>query len=67
MADEIRINTGTSWDKNTETDQKSPDEGAVWKDRYLRLLADLENTKKRLTRTSAQEVDSVKKALPTAL
>ncbi len=58
MADEIQINTGTSWDKNTETDQKPPDEGAVWKDRYLRLLADLENTKKRLTRTSAQEVEA---------
>lgn len=58
MADEIQINTGTSWDKKTVTDQKSPDEGAVWKDRYLRLLADLENTKKRLTRTSAQEVEA---------
>ncbi len=58
MADEIQINTGTFWDKNMETDQQSPDEGTVWKERYLRLLADLENTKKRLARTSAQEVEA---------
>lgn len=58
MADEIQINTGTSWDKNMGTDQQSPDEGTVWKERYLRLLADLENTKKRLIRTSAQEVEA---------
>ena len=41
MADEIQINTGTSWDKNKETDQQSPDEGAVLKERYLRQFADL--------------------------
>jgi molecular chaperone GrpE len=58
MPDEIQINTGTPWDKNTETDQQLPDEGAVWKERYLLLLADLENIKKRLTRTSAQEVEA---------
>lgn len=58
MADEIQINTGSPCDKSNENDQQSPDEGAVWKERYLRLLADLENTKKRLTRTSAQEVES---------
>jgi len=58
MADEIQINTATPWDKNTETDQQSPDEGVVWKERYLHLLADLENIKKRLTRTSAQEVEA---------
>ena len=58
MADKIQINTGTSWDENTETDQQSLDMEAVWKERYLRLLADLENTKKRLARTSAQEVEA---------
>ena len=63
MADEIQINTGTSWDKNTETDQQSPDEGAVWKERYLRQLADLENTKKRLERSSAQKVEAQKETL----
>ena len=63
MADEIQIDTGTSRDKNTETDQQSPDEGAVWKERYLSLLADLENTKKRLERTSAQGVEAQKETL----
>jgi len=63
MADEIQIDTGTSRDKNTETDQQSPDEGAVWKERYLSLLADLENTKKRLERSSAQGVEAQKETL----
>ncbi len=58
MADKSQIMTGTSWDNNTETEQQSSDMGAVWKERYLRLLADLENTKKRLARTSAQEVEA---------
>ena len=63
MADEIQINTGTSWGENTETDQQSPEEGAVWKERYLSLLADLENTKKRLDRSSSQSVESQKERL----
>ena len=63
MADEIQINTGTSWGENTETDQQSPEEGAVWKERYLSLLADLENTKKRLDRSSLQSVESQKERL----
>ncbi len=58
MVDKLQINTGTSEDNNTEADQQSLDNGAVWKERYLRLLADLENTKKRLARTSAQEVEA---------
>ena len=33
------------------------DISSVWKDRYIRLLADLENTKKRLSRTADQEVE----------
>jgi molecular chaperone GrpE len=37
-----------------------PDESEGWKEKYLRLLADLENTKKRLTRTSALEVETQK-------
>jgi molecular chaperone GrpE len=32
--------------------------GAIWKDRYLRLLADLENTKKTLERTSSQGIEA---------
>jgi molecular chaperone GrpE len=35
----------------------------VWKDKYLRLYADVENTKKRLARSSAQEVEAQKEAL----
>jgi len=58
MADEIQINSGSPCDKSNTNDQQSPDEGSAWKERYLRLLADLENTKKRLKRTSAQEVES---------
>jgi molecular chaperone GrpE len=36
--------------------QKS-DTASVWKDKYLHLLADLENTKKRLARASAVEIE----------
>jgi molecular chaperone GrpE len=63
MADEIQINTVTSGDRDTETDKELPDDGAVWNERYLRLLADLENTKKRLARSSAQEVEAQKETL----
>jgi molecular chaperone GrpE len=63
MAAEIRINTRGSEDKDRPTDHQLPDEGAGWEERYLRLLADLENTKKRLARTSAQEVEAQKKML----
>jgi molecular chaperone GrpE len=37
--------------------------GAIWKDRYLRLLADLENTKKRLERTSSQGIEAQLKTI----
>lgn len=63
MAEEIQMNFSTTGERNAETDQQSPDEGAVWKERYLRLLADLENTKKRLARTSAQEIESQREML----
>lgn len=39
------------------------DEAAVWKNKYLYMLADLENTQKRLTRSSAKEVEQQKKEL----
>ena len=39
------------------------DEAAVWKKKYLYILADLENTQKRLTRSSAKEVEQQKKEL----
>ena len=63
MADEIQIDSGKYVDRDTETDKQSPDEGAVWKERYLRQLADLENTKKRLARSSVQEVEAQKEML----
>lgn len=44
-------------------DEVASDEAAVWKGRYVRLCADLENTKKRLARSSAQEVNAEKEAL----
>ena len=40
-----------------------PSEAAFWKDRYARLCADLENTKRRLARSSAQEVAVQKESL----
>ena len=44
-------------------DRSAPEPADFWKDRYLRLHADVENTKKRLTRSSAQEVEAQKEAL----
>jgi molecular chaperone GrpE len=44
-------------------DRPAPEPTDVWKDRYLRLHADVENTKKRLARSSAQEVEAQKEAL----
>ncbi|BHH86202.1 nucleotide exchange factor GrpE [Desulforhopalus sp. 52FAK] len=53
-------------DEFTEINQDNSqdmDEAAVWKKKYLYMLADLENTQKRLIRSSAQEVDQQKKEL----
>jgi len=47
----------------SQPDEEPPDEAAVWKNKYARLFADLENTKKRLTRSAAQEVASERSAL----
>ena len=44
-------------------DRPMPESADVWKDRYLRLHADVENTKKRLARSSVQEVEAQKEAL----
>ena len=46
-----------------QTDEQLSGDAALWKDKYLHLLADLENTKKRLARTSAQEVEAEKEKL----
>ena len=64
-------NRGTQPDRGSEGEvsrvsqpnEQQPDEAAVWKGRYVRLYADLENTKKRLARSSAQEVAAEKEAL----
>lgn len=53
-------------DEFAETIQDSSQdikEAAVWKKKYLYLLADMENTKKRLTRSSAKEVEQQQKEL----
>ena len=63
MTDEIPINTSPSGEMDTETNKRLSDEEVVWKERYLRQLADLENTKKRLARSSAQEVEAQKETL----
>ena len=39
------------------------DEATVWKNKYIRLLADLKNTQNRLARSSAQEVEEEKKSI----
>jgi molecular chaperone GrpE len=43
--------------------EQQSDESAGLKDKYVRMYADLENTKKRLIRGSAQEVEAEKEAL----
>lgn len=64
MDDEMMQNySSTNEEINTQADQQSPDEVADWKERYLRLRADLENTKKRLERTSAQEIEAQQETL----
>ena len=78
MAGEIQKNTraatgnmGTQPDSGTENEvsrisqpnEQQPDETAFWNDKYVRLYADMENTKKRLTRSAAQEVEVVKETL----
>jgi len=49
--------------KISEVADQEPDEADFWKDKYARLFADLENTKKRLARNAAQEVESEKEKL----
>jgi hypothetical protein len=41
----------------SQPNEQQPVDAAVWKDKY----ADLENTKKRLTRSCAQEVEAQKR------
>jgi len=43
--------------------EQKTDMTPAWKDKYIHLLADLDNTKKRLVRNSAQEVEGQKEKL----
>ena len=45
------------------SDQRRSDGVTFWQDKYARLFADLENTKKRLIWTSAKEVELKKETL----
>lgn len=78
MVDESRISAGDGTTQSVEQtddnqtdgvfgvssfDQRQPNDAAFWKNKYARLFADLENTKKRLARTAAQEVEAEKEAL----
>lgn len=46
-----------------QSGEQETDMVSAWKNKYLLLLADLENTKKRLARTSVQEVAAEKEKL----
>jgi molecular chaperone GrpE len=61
----MQPNSGTADEvpRVSQTNEQQPDDAAVWKGRYVRLYADLENTKKRLARSSTQEVEAEKEAL----
>lgn len=66
MSDEAKYNVRTTPDQDSRVSRapgQQPDEAVAWKDRYVRLYADLENTKKRLARRSALEVEAVKETL----
>ena len=63
MRDEPRREGGDEIYPEPQPDTPEPDAAGVWKDKYLRLHADLENTKKRLARSSTQEVEAQKEAL----
>ena len=45
------------------SEEKKTDIASIWKDKYLHLLADLENTKKRNARSYAQEAEGQKEEL----
>ena len=47
----------------SEINEPASDEAVMWKDRYIRILADVKNTKDRLARSSAQEVEADRKSI----
>ncbi|MFH2059464.1 MAG: hypothetical protein ABIJ59_11260 [Pseudomonadota bacterium] len=62
-----RSQAENSFNKQISGQQQAGDQNSdmtsVWKDRYIRLFADLENTKKRYFRDSAQQVERQKEKL----
>lgn len=56
-------NTADNDQRISSANERLPDVAMVWKEKYLRFFADLENTKKRLARNFAQEVEAEKEAL----
>ena len=60
---EPKRDNGVEIERESQPYAREPDELDIWKEKYLRLQADLENTKKRLARNSAQEVEAQKEAL----
>ena len=77
MADEIRIQTGHKDTPlrqrdgiirdhptvSSAADKEQQEDAAFWKTKFIHLAADLENTKKRLKRNAAREVDSAVETL----
>ncbi|SEA27145.1 molecular chaperone GrpE [Desulfuromusa kysingii] len=55
--------SATHGEIDTEADNQPLEEVVIWKERYLRLLADLENIKKRLARNAAQDIHLQQEAL----
>ena len=63
MAEQPDSGTEDEVSQEPQPVEQGPDAAMVWKEKYLRLVADLENTKKRLARISAQEVAAEKDAI----
>lgn len=47
--------------ENPQSNEEEQDEVALWRDKYIRLLAEMKNTQNRLARSSANEVETEKK------
>ena len=67
VVEELVLHGDRSLDKRISgsqaSDEQTSDMASVRKDIYVRLLADLEKTKKRLNRDSGQEVERQKEKL----
>jgi molecular chaperone GrpE len=63
MNDKAEKNTAAKNYREDSPASKTTQEEVIWEEKYLRLRADLENTKKRLERTSAQEIERQRESL----